>query len=201
MADDKKPAAEEMSLGAIVLWGILALFAMWLFTGGPARTENKYNPFIEPLVDPLGDGEVYGEGGTVQTVIESTIQEGIYAGWTIQNRTDFSFLTPPAWSTVVKGNFGETEYGEIKNETITLDYQYGKDVNKLELDNNPNYLVEYGTVNGEWARFVKPKNNSGDITGAYIKKNRWVGMTVYTDQTLTPEEEKKVFEIINTINI
>lgn len=201
MADDKKAGGDEMSLGALVLWGLVVLFAMWLFTGGPARTENKYNPYIEPLVEPLGDGSVYGKGGTVQTTVETTLQEGIYKGWTIQNKIDFSFLTPPSWTAVTKGSLSETEYGEIKNETITLNYQYGKDVNQLLLEDNPNYLVEYGTVNGEWARFVKPKNNSGDITGAYIKKNRWVGMTIYTDQPLTPQEEKQVFEIINTVNI
>jgi hypothetical protein len=192
---------EEMSLTEIVLWGLAILFGMWLFTGGPERIENKNNPFIEPLVEPLGDGSVYGAGGTVQTGVENIIQEGIYAGWTLNNRTDFSFLTPPLWTSVVKGNFGETEYGEMGNGTITLDYQYGKKVNQLEFENNPNYRVEYGTVNGEWTRFVKPKNNSGDITGAYIKKNRWRGMTIYTDQKLTPEEERQVFEIINTVKI
>ncbi len=192
---------EEMSLGEIIFGGLIILFAMWLFTGGPERVENKYNPFIEPLVDPLGDGTVYGEGGKLQTGVENVLQEGIYTGWSLNNKTDFSFLTPPSWTSATKGTFGETEYGEIKNDSITLDYQYGRDINKLEFENDPNYLVEYGSVNGEWARFVKPKNNSDDITGAYIKKNWRKGITIYTDQNLTPEEEKQVFEIINTVRI
>jgi hypothetical protein len=192
---------EEMSLGEIVFGGLIILFAMWLFTGGPQRVENKYNPYIEPLVDPLGDGTVYGEGGKLQTEVENVLQEGIYTGWSLNNKTDFSFLTPPLWTSITKGTFGETEYGEIKNDSITLDYQYGREVNKLEFENDPNYLVEYGSVNGEWARFVKPKNNNGDITGAYIKKNWRKGITIYTSQNLTPEEEKQVFEIINTVRI
>jgi len=192
---------EEMSLGEIVFGGLIILFAMWLFTGGPQRVENKYNPYIEPLVDPLGDGTVYGEGGKLQTEVENVLQEGIYTGWSLNNKTDFSFLTPPSWTSITKGTFGETEYGEIKNDSITLDYQYGREINKLEFENDPNYLIEYGSVNGEWARFVKPKNNSGDITGAYIKKNWRKGITIYTGQNLTPEEEKQVFEIINTVRI
>ncbi len=201
MADDKKKSdgGDGMSLGAMFLIGIGVLFVMWLTSGGPERLENKYNPFIEPPETPYDDFEVYGEGSTLQTGVEEFIQDGKYAGWKIQNRKDFAFLTPPNWTSSVKGNFGRTEFGEIQSETINLEYQYGRNVNKLEFENNPNYLVEYGTVDGEWTRFVKPKNNSVETTGAYIKKNRWRGMTIYTNQALTPEEQTQVFEIINTI--
>lgn len=39
---------------------ILALFALWYFTGGPQRSrESGKNPFINPLY-PVGDGDTYG---------------------------------------------------------------------------------------------------------------------------------------------
>lgn len=192
---------EELSLGQIILWGFIVLFVMWIVSGGPTRLENKYNPFIEPLVEPLGDGSVYGSGGQFQTGIENLIQEGIYVGWNIQNREDFAFLTPPNWTSSVKGNFDNTEFGEITNGSITLEYQYGREIQKLEFENNPNYQVEHGTVQGEFARFVKPKNNSVQTTGAYIRKNRRKQISIFTNQQLTSEEERQVFEIINTVKM
>lgn len=201
MADDKKKADDGMSLGAMVLYGIGFLFLLWLFTGGPARVENKYNPFLEPLVEPLGDGSIYGAGGKLQTKVEDMLVEGKYIGWSIQDRGDFAFLTPPNWTAGVSGNFNETEFGEITNGTITLNYQYGRNANQLDFENDINYLVEYGTVNGRWARFVKPSTSFGQTTGAFIKKNKRKRITIYTNEELTPEEQIQVFEIINTIRI
>lgn len=201
MADDKKSGGDGMGLGALLLWGLLVLFVMWIISGGPERMENKTNPLLNPPETYDGDFSVYGEGGKIQTGVEKIITEGIYKGWNLEDRINFSFLTPPNWSTRVKGNFSGTEFGEIKSQTVTLEYQYGRDINKLEFEKDPNYLVEYGRVNKRWTRFVKPKNDFGEITGAYIKKNKRKQITIYTNQKLTPEQEKEVFEIINTIKI
>ena len=38
----------------------IVLWIIWFFTGGPERTENKYKPFIEPLVDSTHPGQTYG---------------------------------------------------------------------------------------------------------------------------------------------
>lgn len=199
MAEEKKSGFDALTLGEIIFGGLGILFAMWLFTGGPERVENKYNPFIEPLVEPLGDGSVYGAGGNFQKGVEELIETGVYVGWNIQNKKDFAFLTPPNWSSTTKGSIDNVEYGEIKNENITLEYQYGKKVNPLDFENNEDYLVEYGKVNGQWARFVKPRNLFAQTTGAHIKKNFRKKITIFTNQKLTPEEERQVFEIINTI--
>ncbi len=201
MADDKKSGGGGgPSLGGIFLYGMLVLFVLWLTTGGPERTENKYNPFLrEPA--PLDDFGVYGAGSDFQTGVDQLVEEGIHTGWTIRDKGSFSFLTPPSWSTNIVGNFDGTEFGKITNGTITLDYQYGRDANELEYDNDPDYDVAYGTVNKRWARFVKPNNDFAETTGAFIKKNKRKRITVYTNEKLTPEEELQVFEIISTIKI
>lgn len=201
MADKKDSGGDGLSIGSILLIGMLILFAMWFTSGGPERIENKYNPFIEPLVEPLGDGSVYGEGGRLQTGVEEIIQDGIYVGWRINLRKSFSFLTPPNWSSSVRGEFDGTEFGEITNGDITLLYQYGRDANQLDFENDPDYLVEYGTVNGRWARFVKPRNDFAETTGAFIKRSKRKRITIYTNQELSEEETRQVFEIINTIKI
>lgn len=201
MAEEKKDSGGGLSLGQILLITLGALFLMWITTGGPERLENKYNPFLEPLVDPLGDGTVYGSGGNFEQGVANLLTEGAYVGWLIQAKENFAFLTPQGWSTTDTGAFTETEFGEITNGTITLEYQYGREVNELALENDPNYDVVWGAVDGEPAKFVRPKTSQGEITGAYIRKNRRKQITVYTTQTLTPEQEQEVFEIINTIRL
>jgi hypothetical protein len=43
-----------------VLAVIVALFALWYFTGGPTRSkESAKRPFVNPVY-PVGDGESYG---------------------------------------------------------------------------------------------------------------------------------------------
>lgn len=198
MADEKKDSG-GLSLGQILLIILGVLFVMWVTTGGPERVENKYNPFVEPLVDPLGDGSVYGAGGDFQTGVENLLTEGTYSGWLIQAKNNFAFLTPQGWSTRESGAYPETEFGTITNGTVTLEYQFGREVNELNFENDPNYEIVWGAVDGEPAKFVRPKTNQGEITGAYIRKNRRKKMTVYTTDTLTLEEERQVFQIINTI--
>ncbi len=199
MADDKKSGGDGMSMGALFLGGMALLFIMWIVSGGPSRIENKYNPGLLPPETPFDTFEVYGEGGRIQTKVEDIIQNGIHTGWKIENKKNFAFLTPPGWITSSTGNLSNTEFGEITNGTITLNYQYGREVNTLDFEDNLDYSVAYGTVDGEWARFVKPKNTFAETTGAYIKKSRRKQLTIYTNDPLTPEEQTQVFEIINTV--
>lgn len=51
-------AVKDLIMLIIVL---VVLWFLWLFTGGPARVQNKNAPFIQPL-EPVGTGEVYGPG-------------------------------------------------------------------------------------------------------------------------------------------
>lgn len=200
MADEKKDGG-GLSLGQILLITLGVLFLMWIVSGGPERIENKYNPFLEPLVDPLGDGEVYGAGGNFQTGVENLLTEGTYSGWIIQAKNNFAFLTPQGWSSQDTGSFPETEFGTITNGSVTLEYQYGREVNQLNFENDPNYEIVWGAVDGEPAKFVRPKTSQGEVTGAHIRKNRRKQITIYTTEPLTPEEEQQVFEIINTVRL
>jgi hypothetical protein len=188
------------SVVTIVLFGLVALFLLWLFTGGPERTENKYNPFLRQPA-PIEDFSVYGAGGTVQTEVENLLTEGEYSGWSVALRPDFSFLTPPGWQASVTGNFEDTEFGEITDGDITLQYQYGPEANELLFEDNLSYEVVYGQVNGRQAKFVRPIVETGETTGAFIKRNRRKRITIFTNEELTPEQEQRVFEIINTIRI
>lgn len=197
MADTEN---KGLSIATIVLLGLGGLFVLWLFTGGPERTENKYNPFLRQPA-PVEDFSVYGAGGTVQTEVENLLTEGEYSGWSIALRPNFSFLTPPGWQANVSGNFGETEFGEITDGNIVLQYQYGPEANELLFEDNLSYEVVYGQVNGRWAKFVRPKVSTGETTGAFIKRNKKKRITVFTNEELTAEEEQEVFEIINTIKI
>lgn len=201
MADEKKGGDDGMGLGAIILWGLVVLFVMWIISGGPERTQNKYNPFIEPLVEPLGDGSVYGEGGIFQEGVEDILTEGVYKNWKLEVKNNFSFLTPPQWSSTSSGGFGDTEFGTITDGDIVLTYQYGREANTLNFENNPDYEVVYGKVHRRKAKFVRPLNAYAETTGAYIKKNKRKRISIFTNQELTPEQEKKVFEIINTVRI
>jgi len=189
------------SIALTVLLGLGALFLLWLFTGGPERVENKDNPFLTPPSTPSGEFVIYGAGGTVQTEVENLLTEGVYTGWSVALRPDFSFLTPPEWQARVTGNFEDTEFGEITNGNITLQYQYGPEANELLFEDNLSYEVVYGQVNGRQAKFVRPVTDTGETTGAFIKRNRRKRITVFTNEELTPEQEQEVFEIINTIRI
>lgn len=188
------------SIAAIVLYGLLALFILWIFTGGPERTENKYNPFLRQPA-PIEDFSVYGAGGTIQTEVENILTDGQYQGWSIASRPNFSFLTPPNWSTNSVGNFGETEFGEITNGEITLQYQYGPEANELLFEDDISYEIVHGKVRGEKAKFVRPRTDTAQTTGAFIAKNKRKRITVFTNEELNPEQEQRVFEIINTIQI
>lgn len=188
------------SIAALVLYGILILFVIWLVTGGPARVENKYNPYLRQPA-PIEDFSVYGEGGSLQTNVEDVLTEGTYQGWSLHSKKSFSFLTPPNWSTSSSGSFSETEFGEISNDEIQLQYQYGPDANPLDFENDLSYEIVYGKVNGRWARFVRPHDSFGQTTGAFIKRNKKKRITVFTNEELTQEQEQEVFEIINTIRI
>lgn len=198
MAEEKKDGG-GLSLGQILLITLGVLFVMWIATDGPQRVENKYNPFVEPLVDPLGDGSVYGAGGDFQTGVENLLDEGTHAGWLIQAKDNFAFLTPQGWTTRESGSYPETEFGRITNGDIVLEYQFGREVNELNFENDPNYEMVWGTIDGEPAKFVRPKTSQAEVTGAHIRKNRRKKMTVYTTDELTPEQEQQVFQIINTI--
>ena len=188
------------SIAAIILYGLGLLFILWIFTGGPERTENRDNPFLRQPA-PVEDFSVYGAGGRLQTEVESILTEGEYRGWAIAQRPNFSFLTPPNWSTSLVGNFDETEFGEITDGEITLQYQYGPEANQLLFENDLSYEIVYGEVNGRRAKFVRPRTDNAQTTGAFIKKNKRKQITVFTNEELTPQEEEQVFQIINTIKI
>jgi len=199
MADEKK-IDDGPSILSILFYGLLLLFVMWLVTGGPSRTENKYNPFLrEPA--PLDDFSVYGDGSNFQTKTEDLLTEGKYIGWKIQTGKNFSFATPLVWTLQSSGTLEATEFGEITDGNIILQYQYGQNANQLNFENDPNYEIVFGKVNKQDAKFVRPKNSIAETTGAFIKRNKEKRITIFTNQELTAEQEKQVFEIINTIQI
>jgi hypothetical protein len=52
----------QMSFLVEILLFLLALFAIWVFTGGPSNYESK-KPFIKPLVNEQNPGQIYGPNG------------------------------------------------------------------------------------------------------------------------------------------
>lgn len=195
----EKETNSGMSLGQILLLGLVILFVMWVVSGGPERIENKYNPFIEPLVEPLGDGETYGFGSDLQTGVEDLLTEGSYTGWKMQIQKSFAFLTPQGWTSKESGAYPETEFGTITNGDVVLQYQFGREVNELNFENDPSYEIVWGKIDGEPAKFVRPKTSQAEVTGAFIRKNRKKKITIYTTDQLTSEQEIEVFKIINTV--
>jgi len=190
-----------LSIAGLFFWGMLLLFLIWLFTGGPERYENKVNPFLIPPETYDSGFEIYGEGGLFQTRVEDRINEGIYLGWTLENKGNFSFLTPPGWTQSSTGKIGQTEFGTISNETITLTYQYGPDANPLNFENRIDHDVAFGKIHGRKTKFVKPKNGILGTTGANIRRNKRKQITVFTNQELSEEQQEEVFQIIGSIKI
>jgi len=51
----------EMSFGLEVLLFVVAIFIIWVLTGGAKKTTEE-KPFIIPLNDPVNPGVKYGPG-------------------------------------------------------------------------------------------------------------------------------------------
>lgn len=190
-----------LSLAGLFFWGMILLFVIWIVTGGPQRYENKVNPFLLPPENYNDGFEIYGEGGLFQTRVEDKINEGIYLGWTLENKGSFSFLTPPGWTQVSTGNIDRTEFGTISNGDITLTYQYGPDANSLNFENRIDHEVAFGKVHGRKTKFVKPKEGMLGTTGANIRRNKRKQISIFTNQKLSPIEQEQVFQIIGSIKI
>jgi len=51
----------EMSFGLEILLFMIAIFVIWVLTGGSKHKEAQ-KPFIRPLVNEANPGQVYGPG-------------------------------------------------------------------------------------------------------------------------------------------
>jgi uncharacterized membrane protein YkgB len=58
---DKKPEVHKggLSFGMEILLFVLAIFIIWVLTGGMKKTTEE-KPFITPLTDPVNPGTTYG---------------------------------------------------------------------------------------------------------------------------------------------
>jgi hypothetical protein len=56
----KKYNTGEMEIGMIMLLLIVALFIIWVLTGGSKTHPDSQKPFIRPYTDPVAPLETYG---------------------------------------------------------------------------------------------------------------------------------------------
>lgn len=174
-----------------ILFILLVIFGVWMFTGGPDRAENKFNPFIKPA-NPIDSGEVYG---AYDPELAEYLQEN---EWQVLYTNNFSIAIDDDCE-IVPDEY-DSDVGHIVCPDFDLRYTYGFFSNPLSYDDDFRYIVTYEELGRETGRFVRPRTENALITGVYIEKSNRRSLTVY-QSNLTDEQQAEAFVIFRTLRL
>jgi hypothetical protein len=189
---------DNVPIGHIFLFAFGGLFLLWLFTGGPSRIENQYNPFVRPQDNYIGIPEIYGNTNLTE-FNQTLIDNETYEGWNVEESAKFSVLLPSGWFQEQKAEFTGESFGEISNGSILIQYEAGKNVGNFSRLRESQHEFGSGQVGGAPTTFVRPNSDSSGTTGAHIIRSKKESMLIFTTDRLTEEEQVEVFTIIQSV--